>query len=87
MLARVTVTVPVLDSSKVEVSGATVNGSWTGAYNRDVSGSTNSQGQVIFSTPWTYGGTFTFTVSNITKTGWTYDSKANEDTSDWITVP
>lgn len=88
VLARVTVIVPILDSSAVAVNGATVYGIWSGAYNRNVSGLTNSQGQVIFSTSWIRGGgTFNFTINDITKAGWTYDSAANIETSDSITVP
>jgi hypothetical protein len=33
------------------------------------------------------GGTFAFTVDNISKDGWTYYSSANVETSDSITVP
>ena len=85
---RVTVTVPILDNSDVAVSGAKVSGSWSGAYNRNVSGSTNSQGKVTFGTSWVVGGgTFTFTVNNVTKGGWTYDPAANVETSDSATVP
>jgi len=85
---RVTVTVPILDNSDVAVGGATVSGSWSGAYNRNVSGSTNSQGKVSFGTSLVVGGgTFTFTVNGVTKGGWTYDPAANFETSDSVTVP
>lgn len=87
-LCRVKVTVPILDNSDVPVSGASVSGSWNGAYNRNVSGYTNSQGKVSFSTSWIMGGgTFTFTVNDVTKAGWTYDPSANVETSDSTTVP
>jgi subtilisin len=85
---RVTVTVPVLDNSDVAIGGATVYGSWSGAYNRTVSGSTDSQGKVSFGTSFVVGGgTFIFTVNNVTKAGWTYDPAANLETSDSVTVP
>jgi len=87
-LVRVTVIVPILDSSDVEVNGATVYGSWSRVYNRYVSGSTNSQGTVAFTTGWVFGGgTFTFTVDDVIKAGWTYDSADNVETSDSITAP
>ena len=85
---RVTVTVPILDNSDVAVGGAAVYGSWSGAYNRNVSGYTDSQGKVSFSTSWIVGGgTFTFTVNNVTKAGLTYDPAANLETSDTTTAP
>jgi len=87
-LVQVTVTVPVLDSSDVGINGATIYGNWSGAYNRYVSGSTNNQGKVTFGTNWVFGGgTFTFTVNDVAKAGWTYDSTANIETSDSISVP
>ena len=87
-LVRVKVSVPILDSSLAAVDRATVYGSWSGAYNRYVSGSTNSQGTVSFTTGWIFGGgTFTFTVNDVTKAGWTYDSAANIENSDSITAP
>lgn len=83
---RVTVTVPVLDSTNVGVGSASVAGSWSGAYRRDVSGSTGSGGTVSFQTGWVRGcGTFTFTVNNVSKTDWLYDPTANFETSDSIT--
>ena len=85
---RVTVTVPILDNSDAAVSGANVSGSWSGAYNWNVSGYTDSQGNVSFGTSWVIGGgTFTFTVNDVTKAGWTYDPAANFETSDSTTVP
>jgi len=87
-LSRVTVIVPILDSSDAGVDRAIVYGSWSGAYNRNVSGYTNSQGQVIFSTRLVRGsGTFAFTINDVAKAGWTYDSTANIETSDSISVP
>jgi subtilisin len=80
--------VPILDNSDVAVGGATVSGRWSGAYNRNVSGSTDSQGKVSFRTSFVVGGgTFTFTVNGVTKAGWTYDPAANFETSDSVTVP
>lgn len=81
-------TVPILDSSNNSVEGATVEGEWSGAYSESVSGTTRSDGNVTFETRWVKGGgTFTFTVDNLTREGWTYNSSANVETSDSITVP
>lgn len=81
-------TTPILDSLDKPVDGATVEGHWSGAYNGDVSGSTGSDGKVTFETSWVKdGGTFTFTVDNVTKEGWTYNSSANVKTYDSIKVP
>jgi len=78
--------VSILDSSGV--SGATVSGSWSGAYSATVSGTTGSDGQVIFVTNSVKGGgKFTFTVNNVTKEGWLYDSGTNVETWDSITLP
>lgn len=80
-------TVPILDSSDNPVDGATVEGHWSGAYSDDVSGVTGSDGKVTFETKWVKdGGTFNFTVDNVTKEGWIYNEAANVETSDSITV-
>lgn len=84
---RVTATVPVLDGSDTGIGGATVFGSWSGAFSQDVSDSTGADGTVSFHTGWVRGcGTFTFTVNNVTKDGWIYDPAANRETSDTITI-
>lgn len=83
---RVTASVPVLDSSEVGVGEAIVSGGWSGAYNRNVSGLTGGEGVASFQTGWVGGcGTFIFTVNNVTKNGWLYDSTANFETSDSVT--
>lgn len=75
---RVTAIVSILDSSDKGVDQAVVDGSWSGAYNRDVSDSTNSNGIVSFKTNWVRGcGTFTFCVDEATKADWAYDSSGN----------
>lgn len=84
---RVTSYVPILDASNQPVSYATVYGNWSGAYTASVSKSTNSTGVAMFRTPWVAEcGTFTFTVDNVVKDGWVYDSAANVETSDSITL-
>jgi len=81
-------TVTILDSSENPVEGATVEGDWSGLYSGYASGITDANGEVTFETDWIRGsGTFTFTVDNVTKEGWTYNSSENKETSNSITVP
>jgi len=47
---------------------------------------TTTAGSAVFSTPSIGPGTYTFTVTNVSKTGFTYDSAANAETSDSITI-
>ena len=84
-------TVTIVDPLGNPVAGATVRGSWTGATSGTSSGRTGSNGQVTFrSTSLRLppsGTTFTFTVDSVTKSGWTYDTGANGETSDSVSVP
>ncbi|MBW8040334.1 MAG: cellulase family glycosylhydrolase [Planctomycetes bacterium] len=82
-------TVTVVDAGGVPVEGATVSGHWSGLTSDSDSGITVADGTVSLSSNKLKNpsGTFTFTVDNITKAGWTYDSAANVETSDSITVP
>jgi fibronectin type 3 domain-containing protein len=82
-------TVTVVDAGGVPVEGATVSGHWSGLTSDSDSGITLADGTVSLSSNKLKNpsGTFTFTVDNITKAGWTYDSAANVETSDSITVP
>jgi hypothetical protein len=70
------------------ISSASVTGNWSGAYNQTgVSGSTGSDGIARFTTPRVSaksGATFTFTVTNVVKSGHTWDGVQNSDTE---TVP
>jgi len=81
-------TVTVVDSSGNPVKGVTVSGSWSGLTKGTVSGTTDTNGQVVFNSRWVKKakGTFTFTVTNLVKTDWTYDPSGNEVTSASITV-
>jgi subtilisin family serine protease len=85
-ICKASAKVPILDSSNVGVASATVYGSWSGAFSKSVSGSTDSSGNVRFTTSWVKCGTFTFCVSNVVKSGWQYDSSANVETCDSIGV-
>lgn len=84
-------TVTIVDADNNPVQGATVYGSWSGATSDIDSGLTDSTGKVTLESDEIKnaksGTTFTFTVDDITKSGWTYDSSANAEMSDSILVP
>jgi uncharacterized caspase-like protein len=83
-------TVTIVDESSAPVEGATVSGTWSGATTDTDSGITDSMGQVSLKSDKVRnpagGTTFTFTVDNVTKDGWTYDSDSSV-TSGSIAVP
>jgi PKD repeat protein len=71
-------TVTIYDAGGSPVPSATVYGSFSGPLSQNVSGSTNSSGQVSFTSNWTSGGgEWCFEVTDIVKADWTYDSAAN----------
>ncbi|MBU4350284.1 caspase family protein [bacterium] len=82
--------VTIVDSGGNPVEGATVSGYWSGATSDSDSGVTNVNGKVSLQSDKvrnpSSGTTFTFTVDGVTKDGWTYDSSANEKTSNSITI-
>ncbi|HOU11661.1 MAG TPA: S8 family serine peptidase [Anaerolineae bacterium] len=79
--------VTIKDMDTNLVSGATVYGAWSGATTGSVSGVTGSNGTVSFqSASIKKAGTFTFTVTNVTKSGFTYNPALNKETSDSVTV-
>ena len=72
---RANATITIFDSSNLPVSGATVNGSFTGPTTTSESGTTDGSGQVTFNTralknP---GGTWCFEVTDVSMAGATYD--------------
>jgi len=83
-------TVTVFDSDGNPVEGATVYGYWSGATTDTDSGITDINGQVSLESDKVRnpesGTTFTFTVDDVTKAGWIYDSGANIETTDSKTV-
>lgn len=87
---RALATVTIFDASGIAVEGATVYGSWSGATSDTDSGVTDSEGKVtlesneIKNPP--SGTTFTFTVDDVVKSGWTYDPDSKEETKDSKTV-
>lgn len=83
-----TATVTIVDASGLPVAGASVSGHWSGLTNDLDSGVTDTAGRVSLNSNSVKNavGTFTFTVDSVAKDGWTYDSNANSETSDSITV-
>ena len=66
----------IVDSGGSPVADATVSGDWSG-------GASNSDGIAIAYSNWKWGDdTFEFCVTNVTKSGWTYDEAANVETCD-----
>ncbi|MDQ4123928.1 MAG: PKD domain-containing protein [Acidobacteriota bacterium] len=81
--ARAVVT--VYDGSGAPRPNVTVSGSWSGLTTGNVTGTTNSSGQIVFnSSSVKTRGTFTFTVTNLSASGYTYNSTLNKETSDSI---
>ncbi len=80
-----TVTVTVLDQNNAVVSGVTVTGTWSGAANGTTSCITGSNGTCSMSAQNMTGSSVTFTVTNLVKSGYTYNPSANVVTSITIT--
>ena len=84
--ARANATVTVVDENGSPVPEATVSGQWSGLTGDTDAAATDSSGECTVTSDRTSGssGTFTFTVDDVTKEGWTYDQAANVETSDSI---
>jgi PKD repeat protein len=79
-----TATVTVTDAAGKVLPNVTVTGAFSGVVSRNVSGVTNRKGQVSLSTgslPSTTRGSLTFSVTNLTISGYTYDASKNAATS------
>ncbi len=88
LIVRAYATVTIYDADGNPVEGATVSGHWSGLTSDTDSGTTDANGQVTLYSDWIWrtSGTFTFTVDNVEKSGWIYDSAANKETSDSISI-
>ncbi len=88
LIVRAYATVTVYDANGNPVEGATVSGHWSGLTTDSDSGTTDSNGKITLYSDWIWSthGTFTFTVDNVEKSGYIYDSSANKETSDSITI-
>jgi serine protease len=83
-----TARVMIVDAAGNPVEGATVSGQWSGLTNDLDFGTTGGNGQIALNSNLvkSAAGTFTFTVDNVMLDGWTYNSSANIETSNSITV-
>jgi hypothetical protein len=71
-----------------DVEGAVVSGKWSGSVEGTSYGTTGPDGRIQLESPVKYnGGTFTFTVTNVVKTGYTYAPGLNVETTDTIIAP
>jgi hypothetical protein len=86
---RVQAVVTIQDAGGAAVSGATVTANVTQPNGQTVTISrpTKSNGKATIFLNSNQTGTYTFTVTNVSKSGWTYDAAANVETSDTITIP
>ena len=82
-------TVTIVDAAGKAVSGAVVSGTWSGLATDKDTGTTATDGTVTVQSDTTKltKGTFTFTVTGVTKSGWVYASAANVKTSASISLP
>jgi hypothetical protein len=81
-------TVWIKDNSGGDVSGAEVTGEWSGSVSETTSDTTGADGKVTFISPKVkYGGTFTFCVTDVVASGYTYNPSLNNETCDSITAP
>jgi hypothetical protein len=78
--------VRVVDTDGHPVAGATVAGEWMGSAVDSDTTVTDENGIATLASDRTRdtSGAFTFTVTDVSKYGWTYDSDVNEETSDTI---
>lgn len=84
--ARATATVTITDAAGKAIGGASVSGMWSGVVNGSGTATTGSAGTAKFTSPTTKShGTLTFTVSNVSLAGYTYDAAQNSVTSASIT--
>jgi hypothetical protein len=81
--------VTVADGSGAAIRGVavTVNITKPGGAQVAQTKNTNAAGVATFSIPARTPGTYSFAVTNVAKTGYTYDSSANTETSDSISFP
>jgi len=81
-------TVTVVDGSGNPVEGASVTGAFSGAVSNSFSKPTGPDGTALFESGMVRGpGTVNFCVTDITLSGYTYDSAANVETCDSISGP
>jgi PKD repeat protein len=85
-IAKATAAVSVRDANGQLLPGATVSGTWSGIVAGSASAVTGSNGVASLASPTTKAsGTFVFTVTGITLSGYSYLVGSNVETSDSIT--
>jgi PKD repeat protein len=85
---KASATVTVHDQDCAPLAGVTVAIAWSGATSGTDSGVTNGSGQVTFTSSRNKaGGTFTCCVTDLSLSGYPYDSPSNHETCDSITLP
>jgi len=73
--------VKIVDAGGNPVSDAQVTGEWSGSTSGSASANTAADGWATLYSSWVWGSSsFTFCVTNVTKTNWIYDESANEVT-------
>jgi len=81
-------TITVHDQDHAPLEGVTVDIQWSGVVSGTDSGVTDGNGQVVFSSPVNPdGGTFTCCVTDLTKSGYPYQSADNHEDCDSIVNP
>ncbi len=81
VFTRGNATVRIVDANGNPVSGATVSGEWSGGATDTDEFTTDSNGEGSAVSNWKFGGgEFTFCVTNVSKSGYTYDESANNMT-------
>ncbi len=80
-----TVTIRVADQNNAVVSGVVVSGTFSGAANGGVSCTTGTAGTCSVTASNMTGASVTYTVTNLAKTGYAYNSAANKVTSITVT--
>ena len=76
------------DASWLPALGATATGGFSGATGSTASGVTDARGKVtLTSTTKSGGGNWTFTVTGISKAGWSYNASLNRKTSATLKYP
>jgi len=84
-----TAVIAIHDAENQPVVGATVHGRWSGDFSEEVSALTGAEGTVSFNSAKVRAdsATFTFAVTDVYKSGHTYDPSLNTETAETIIVP
>lgn len=76
---RATATVSIADANGKALGGATVSGNWSGVVSGTGTATASTTGQAGFTSPLTKSrGIFTFTVTGVSLSGYTYDAAQNK---------